>query len=79
MIQTVELDGVPLIIIGRSGENIGRTEIQVWERVIAAPVGRSAARTEKGHWLLLTILSCLLICENILVSLLQIVRARTNL
>ncbi|KAF9064251.1 hypothetical protein BDP27DRAFT_1367314 [Rhodocollybia butyracea] len=65
---TVELDGIPLIIVGRSGENIGRTEIQVWERVVAAPIGRSAARTERVHWLLLVILSCLLICENILIQ-----------
>ncbi|KAF9067995.1 hypothetical protein BDP27DRAFT_1364521 [Rhodocollybia butyracea] len=46
-ISTVELDGVPLIIMGRSGENIGKTEIQVWEKVVAAPAGRTAARTEE--------------------------------
>ncbi|KAF5314223.1 hypothetical protein D9758_019030 [Tetrapyrgos nigripes] len=30
--QTTEMEGVPIIIIGRSGENLGQTALQVWER-----------------------------------------------
>ncbi|KAF5344943.1 hypothetical protein D9757_014492 [Collybiopsis confluens] len=65
-ISTVDLDGVPLIIVGRSGENIGTTELQVWQKVVTTPVGRSAARKEEGRWLLLILLSCILVFENIL-------------
>ncbi|KAF5351481.1 hypothetical protein D9757_012881 [Collybiopsis confluens] len=36
-ISTVDLDGVPLIIVGRSGENIGTTELQVWQKVVTTP------------------------------------------
>ena len=58
-----------MIIVGRSGENLGHTEIHVWEKVVAAPAGRNAARKEEGRWLLLMVLSCILVFENILVSL----------
>lgn len=54
--------------MGRSGENIGKTEIQVWEKAVAAPVGRIAAGKEEGRWLLLIALSCILVFENILVN-----------
>ncbi|KAF9061217.1 hypothetical protein BDP27DRAFT_1369857 [Rhodocollybia butyracea] len=64
--ETVELNGVPLIIVGRLGENIGKTKIQIWEKVVAAPVSRNTARREEGRWLLLIALSCILVFENIL-------------
>ncbi|KAF5372198.1 hypothetical protein D9758_004915, partial [Tetrapyrgos nigripes] len=35
--QTTEMEGVPIIIIGRSGENLGQTALQVWERETPAP------------------------------------------
>ncbi|KAF5344646.1 hypothetical protein D9757_015038 [Collybiopsis confluens] len=65
-ISTADLDGVPMIIVGRSGENIGKTELQVWQKVVAAPVEASTARKEEGRWWLLLLLSCILVFENIL-------------
>ncbi|KAF5342868.1 hypothetical protein D9758_016103 [Tetrapyrgos nigripes] len=35
--QTTEMEGVPIIIIGQSGENLGQTALQVWERETPAP------------------------------------------
>ncbi|KAF5370372.1 hypothetical protein D9758_006960 [Tetrapyrgos nigripes] len=35
--QTTEMEGVPIIIIGRSGENLGQTALQVWERETPVP------------------------------------------
>ncbi|KAF5361343.1 hypothetical protein D9757_012333 [Collybiopsis confluens] len=40
--------------------------ISVWQKVVAAPVGRDTARREGGHWLLLIVLSFVLVFENIL-------------
>ncbi|KAF5381857.1 hypothetical protein D9757_008344 [Collybiopsis confluens] len=68
-IATVEMQGVPLIVIGRSGENIGRNELQIWEKV-ATPLKdtqRESRRVlENGRTLLLVILSVLFVVENVL-------------
>lgn len=59
---------MPLVIAGRSGENVGRTDIQVWEKVVASPAVKNTAWNEQSRWLLLVILSFILLFENILVS-----------
>ena len=59
---------MPLVIAGRSGENVGRTEIQLWEKVVASPANKNTVWKEQSRWLLLSILSFILIFENILVS-----------
>lgn len=68
--QSVEVAGIPLILVGRSGENIGQTQIQVWEKVTVPQYDKTARRAtlQEGHWALLVILSALFIVENILVS-----------
>ncbi|KAF5336660.1 hypothetical protein D9758_016746 [Tetrapyrgos nigripes] len=42
--QTTEMEGVPIIIIGRSGENLGQTALQVWERETPAPEREGACQ-----------------------------------
>lgn len=66
----MEVAGVPLVIIGRSGENIGKTALQVWEKV-NVPLEQERPRRvfwEEGRWLICLMLSILFILENILVS-----------
>lgn len=65
--------GIPLILIGQSGENIGRTEIQVWEKVSIPLVKKDKKRglVHDGPWLLLVVLSTLFVLENILVCLIH--------
>jgi len=65
--------GVPLILIGRSGENVGRTKIQVWEKVSIPLVKKERRRgmLQDGPWLVLVVLSTLFVVENILVRLIR--------
>lgn len=59
-----------MIIMGRSGENIGHTSIQVWEKV-GAPVLRKPTRRailEDGWRVVCVIFAMLFILENVLVS-----------
>lgn len=64
----MEVAGVPLIFIGRSGENIGQTDIQVWEKVNVSKEA-AARRTswDDGRWMICFALSILFVIENILV------------
>lgn len=61
--------GIPQILVGQSGENVGRTAIQVWEKVSISLVKNDKKRgaTYDGPWLLLVFLSTLFVLENILV------------
>ena len=64
----MEVAGIPLIIVGRSGENVDRTDIQVWEKVIG--LGKEEPTRmlwEEGRWLVCVLLSILFVLENILV------------
>src|SRR5580698_10452362 len=58
-----------MIIIGRSGENIGQTQIQVWEKV-GTPVLRKPTKRavlEDGWRAICVIFAMLFILENVLV------------
>lgn len=62
--------GVPLIIVGQSGENVGMNQLQVWAKA-TTPVKNGARRRglwDEGRWLICVMLSALFILENILVS-----------
>ncbi|KAE9385842.1 hypothetical protein BT96DRAFT_1006661 [Gymnopus androsaceus JB14] len=67
---TIEVAGTPLILVGRSGENIGQTEIQVWEKLAMQLLDKpmKKAAWEEGRWLVLVILSGLFVLENVLVG-----------
>lgn len=62
--------GVPLIIVGQSGENVGMTQLQVWAKVTTSVKNGARRRGlwDEGRWLICVILSALFILENILVS-----------
>ncbi|KAJ3791428.1 hypothetical protein GGU11DRAFT_761613, partial [Lentinula aff. detonsa] len=67
-IASVEEAGVPLILIGRSGENIGKTEIYVWEKVM---VPAKVEKVQRGFRIevrvLLWFFSVLFVLENLLI------------
>ncbi|KAJ3990907.1 hypothetical protein F5050DRAFT_1906032 [Lentinula boryana] len=68
-ILTVEASGVPLLFVGQSGENVGKTEIQMWEKVnVKSTTNKISSKSvwEDGCWMLLVILSCLFVVENVL-------------
>ena len=73
--------GIPLILVGQSGENVGRTALQVWEKVSIPLVKNDKKRgmTHDGPWLVLVILSTLFILENILVRLIRCSRGTQRL
>ena len=70
--KAIEVAGVPLILVGPSGENTGHVTIQVWEKSMVLPrdkeMKRGRAFVAEGRRMLFVILSCLFILENILVS-----------
>ncbi|KAL0063175.1 hypothetical protein AAF712_009969 [Marasmius tenuissimus] len=69
-IATTEIDGVPVIIIGRSGERIGKVQIQVWERnrttvTVSEEEPRGRPARELQWWqVVCVILSILFILQN---------------
>lgn len=64
------MGGTPLIIVGRSGSNVGKTDLQVWEKVA---MSLKEDQTRKGFREealgLMCLLSVLFVLENMLVSL----------
>ena len=75
----MEVAGVPLIMVGRSGENIGKTELQVWEKV-NMPLKEETPKArlwEEGRWLICTMLSVLFVLENILVNRIGLIGEKT--
>jgi hypothetical protein len=78
MTQTAEIEGVPVIMIGRSGEKVGRIDIQVWEKktLAAGSEGERRGRLLEGFsgWqMIFVLLSTLFLLQNLLpVSLLLV-------
>ncbi|KAF9257061.1 hypothetical protein L218DRAFT_1006646 [Marasmius fiardii PR-910] len=67
----VEIDGVSVVIIGRSGDNVNKTELEVWERENGGPSSETECREKEargGSWLQLVcvLLSILFVLQNVL-------------
>ncbi|KAK1233799.1 hypothetical protein PQX77_003026 [Marasmius sp. AFHP31] len=72
-ITSIVIDGAPSIVVGRTGENLGRTKLQVWtKRPSKNPtespdsVRRAATIVEKGWWVLCILLAMLFILQNVM-------------
>ncbi|KAJ8075373.1 hypothetical protein PM082_019711 [Marasmius tenuissimus] len=72
-ITSIVIDGSPSIVVGRTGENIGRTKLQVWTKrspknptESSEPIKRVATIFERGRWILCTMLAVLFILQNVL-------------
>ncbi|KAF5366414.1 hypothetical protein D9758_009811 [Tetrapyrgos nigripes] len=70
LVMTTEMEGVPMIIVGRSGEKIGRTALQVWER--KTPASRPEAARQgrllqglSGWQVICVLLSVLFVLQNL--------------
>ena len=72
----MEKNGVPLVFIGRSGENVvGRNDVQVWEKFLVPPKEHKTRKGFREEALgLMCLLSVLFIMENILVRELYLFR-----
>ncbi|KAG7093913.1 hypothetical protein E1B28_007549 [Marasmius oreades] len=73
-LATVEVEGVPLIIVGDSGDHAGNTPLQIWEKVkVKVPASDEGGGRKVGggfNWLqfICILLSILFVLENVLVS-----------
>ncbi|KAJ3859060.1 hypothetical protein EV359DRAFT_68492, partial [Lentinula novae-zelandiae] len=67
-VATTELNNIPTIILGQSGDNTGEGQIQVWQKqsTPAADVTTRSAILEQTSWVLCIVITILFVLEHTL-------------
>lgn len=66
----MNIDGTPMIVVGRSGENVGANDIYIWKRKSTVAIYREVAQAtlaQRGQ-IVLWVFAVFFVLENIMVS-----------